>query len=379
MKTVSKLDKAKAAVVLDHPFFASILLRRPMVARTDIPILAIDKRGTIYYNPTSIESFTVPQLVWGLCHECLHYMGQHANRIGHRVHKKWNYATDAWINDTLTTAGVGQPIEGTVNMPGSKDKTCEAIYDELPDQPQDDGSGEGEGGGDSQGGMGDDVLDEGAPVSESEAKQMEAQAKIEVAEAAQAAKMRGKLPAALAEFVADFLDSKTPWFDILERHMTALAATHMSWQRPNRRYIPSDLYLPSMAKAPTMGELCCVVDVSGSINQMELAYYNGHLARIVEQCNPEKVHVLYVDTQVQKHVEFEQGEPVGLEFYSGGGTHMPAAFDFMAEHGIDPAVTVFLTDGYTGFDTDPGMPVVWCISSNVVAPYGETVHFELEH
>jgi predicted metal-dependent peptidase len=380
MRQVTKLDKAKAALVLDHPFFASILLRRPMVARTDIPILAINQRGTIYYNPKAIEGLPVQQIVWGLAHECMHYMGQHVARMNGRQHKKWNHATDAWINDTLTSAGVGQPVPQTVNMPGSKDKTCEAIYDELPDN-EDKGGGGGGGNdpsGDQQGeGMGDDILQEGDPMTESEIKEQEAHTKIEIAEAAQAAKMRGKMPAALQEFVADIIESKTPWYDILERFMTGMTNADYSWARPNRRFIPSGNYLPSTGKAPTMGEVVVQVDVSGSISKQELDAYNGHLKRIVEQCNPEKTHVIYTDTQVQKHVEFEAGEEVNLEFFSGGGTHMPAGFDWLAEKGIAPEVFVTLTDGYTGWDSDPGFPTIWCISSNVVAPYGETIHFDM--
>lgn len=382
MRQVTKLEKAKAALVLDHPFFASILLRRPMVAREDIPILGIDRRGTIYYNPKAIEGLPVQQIVWGLAHECFHYMGQHAARAGNRQHKKWNHATDGWINDTLTTAGVGQPVPGTVNMPGSKDKTCETIYDELPDDEG--GGGGGGGGGDGQDqpqggdGMDDDLMDEGSPMTESEVNEQAAQVKIEIAEAAQAAKMRGKMPAALQQFVADVLESRTPWYDILERFMTGLTSADYSWRRPNRRFIPAGNYLPSTGKAPTMGEVVVQVDVSGSVSEQELAYYNGHLKRIVEQCNPEKTHVIYTDTQVQRHVEFEAGEEVNLEFYSGGGTHMPAGFDWCAEQGIDPEVMVTLTDGYTGFDSAPPFPTIWCISSDKVAPYGETVHFRMD-
>jgi predicted metal-dependent peptidase len=128
-----------------------------------------------------------------------------------------------------------------------------------------------------------------------------------------------------------------------------------------------------------MGELAIQVDVSGSICKQELDYYNGHLSRIVKQCNPTKVHVLYTDTQVQKYVEFEQGADIQLEFYSGGGTDMPAGFDFLNEKGIEPAVFVCLTDGYTGFGEPPSYPVVWCISSDVTADHGETIHFEMEN
>jgi predicted metal-dependent peptidase len=256
-----------------------------------------------------------------------------------------------------------------VDIAGSKDKTTETIYSELPDAHGDNGLGE-----DVIYGVGADGV--GKPLTPDEVREIEGQIKIEIAEAAQAAKMRGKLSGKLAEMVAGLLEVKTPWFEILEKHMTSCVAQGQSWRRPNRRF--TDHYLPSVDKLPTMGELVVQVDVSGSISKKELDYYNGHLSRIVEQCRPEKVHVLYTDTEVQKHDEFDCGEEVALEFYSGGGTDMPAGFEYLAERGIDPQVFVCLTDGYTGFGVDPGYPVVWCISSDIEAPYGENIHFELE-
>ena len=385
MKTPSKLDKAKAQIVLDHPFFASILLRRPLIKRDDIPTLAVDAKGKIYYNEKFVESLTVPQVVWGLCHEVGHVIGQHAVRRGTRNPKGWNYAGDAWINDTLTDAKVGDPIPNTVNMPGSKDDTVENIYDKLPKNGGGGGGngsdGNGDGGYPDPGGTGEDIIygdgeNGGKPLTPDEIREVEGQIKIEIAEAAQAAKMRGKLPGKLAEIVADLLEVKTPWYEILEKHCVSRVQQGLSWRRPNKRF--ADVYLPSTDKLPQMGELVVQIDVSGSISRTELAYYNGHLSRIVEQCRPSKVHAIYVDTDVQRHDEFDCGEDVKLEFFSGGGTDMPAGFDYLAEQGIDPDVMVILTDGYTPFGQDPGYPVVWCISSDVESPWGENVHFEME-
>ncbi len=151
-----------------------------------------------------------------------------------------------------------------------------------------------------------------------------------------------------------------------------------TWTRPNRRYLSMDLYLPSMATEPCMGEVVLQIDVSGSISKKEIEYYNGHVSRIMKSCNPSKVHVLYTDTDVLKHEVFEQGQDVVISFYSGGGTHMPAGFDYCAEHNIEPDVFVCLTDGYTDFGEEPDFPVVWCISSDIKAPHGENIHFEME-
>ena len=373
---VSKIDKAKAQIVLDHPFFASILLKKQLKADNTIPTLCVDARGNISYNEKFIEGLTVPQVVWGLCHEIGHVIGQHAVRRKHRDAFKWNYAGDAWINDMLDDAGVGQRIEGTVNIEGSKDKTTETIYDTLPDQPKGN-KGQGDGDGDQwDNGLGHDIKDE--DLTESEIKEIEANAKVEIAQAAQAAKARGKLSGKLAEIVADIINVKTPWYEILERYMTSKTKQDYTWTRPNRRFIGLDLYLPSMGTEPSMGEVVLQIDISGSVSKQEIDYYNGHVSRIMKTCNPSKVHVIYTDTDVKHHEVFDEGQEVKLSFYSGGGTQMPAGFDYCAEHGIEPEVFVCLTDGYTDFGEQPDYPVVWCISSEVEAPFGENVHFEME-
>lgn len=380
---VTKLDKAKVAIGLDHPFFASILYKRQLVADKTIPTLAVSNRGTIYYNPEFVESLSVPQLVWGLCHEVGHVICQHAVRRGSRDHKKWNYAGDAWINDTLDSCNVGQRIPNTVDMSGSKDKTTEQIYDELPDTPGGGGGSQGQGQGGAQymdgDGMGDDLRDEGAPLSEAEKDEIEAQTKIDIAEAAQIAKAKGKLPGKLAEFVAEILNPKTPWHEILERYMTDMAKGEYSWARPNRRFMSQRMYLPSTGRIPKMGEVVIQVDISGSVSQQEIAYYNGHLKRIIEQTHPEKVHVIYTDTHVQHHDEFDNPEEVQINFYSGGGTDMCEGIRYCDEKGIDPQVFITLTDGYTGFPDSVSCPTIWCISSDVTAPdcAGETIHFEM--
>jgi predicted metal-dependent peptidase len=391
-----KIQKATAQLTMDHPFFSAILLKHPIKERTDIPTLAVDGRGQIYYNPKFIDTLSVPQVVWGLAHEVLHRIGQHATRKGHRKHKPWNYAGDAWNNDVLDEAKIGTRIEGCVNMPGSKDDTVENIYDKLPKDgggkgPEGEGEGEGgEGGGDGNGdgddtpggndGIGDDILNENNPVDEAERKQLEAEMKIEVAEAAQIAKARGRLPGVLAKIAEQIIDVKTPWYDILERYMVGMTKNEYSWRRPNRKFAASDIYLPSLDNQPKMGTVLCQVDISGSVSKQEIMHYGGHMKRIVEMCQPEGVHVIYTDTQVQRHEFYEAGEEVSINFYSGGGTDMCDGYRWLEKEGIEVDVMITLTDGYTGFPDKVDVPSIWVISSDIKAPdhAGETIHFEME-
>jgi predicted metal-dependent peptidase len=366
-----KLTKAKTAIVLDHPFFASLLLSKPIEITESVPTASVNARGHIKVSPVFIADKTVAQVVFLLCHEVGHRIMSHCGRVGARNHRKWNIAGDAVINDLLQASKVGEFIDGGVSMPGSKDRLTDAIYNELPDNqgtPWPDPSPPG---------IGDDI-DHSDPMTAEEQQQQDAVTKVEVAQAAQAAKMQGKLSAPLAQFAADLIETRTPWFDILERHMVSFTRADYSWARPNRRFINTGHYLPSTGKTPTMGAVVIQVDVSGSVSAQELAYYSGHMKAIVELCSPETVHVLYTDTQVVKHQEFPRGEDFYLEFRSGGGTDMAAGFTFCEAQGIEPDVFVCLTDGHTPWGEPPGYPVVWCISSDKVADHGETIHFEME-
>jgi predicted metal-dependent peptidase len=367
-----KISKAKTQIVLQHPFWAVILLKRKLILGYTIPTACIDRRSQITINPRWAKDFTVAQLQFLLCHEVGHEVFDHINRRGARNPGKWNKAGDAVINDLLKECKVGEFIEGGVDMPGSKDKTTDQIYNELPD---DDGKGNGGGG---PGGIGNDIDDSGSPMTQEEIDAHSGQLRVELAQAAQAAKMAGKLPGVLEELVAELLSVKTPWYDILLRYMNSFTAQDYSWARPNRRFIGAGDYLPSTGRAPTMGAVVIQVDISGSITQKELAYYNGHMQAIMEQCRPEVIHVIYTDTQVQRHEEFALGEEFALNFYSGGGTSMPAGFDWAAQEGIEPEVFITLTDGFTGWGEAPGYPVIWCISSDQVAAHGETIHFDME-
>lgn len=366
-----KISKAKTQIVLQHPFWAVILLRRKLVLTYDVPTASIDRRSTIRVNPYWAKDFSVAKLQFLLCHEVGHEVFDHINRRGARSPGRWNVAGDAVINDMLKACNVGEFIEGGVDMPGSKDKTTDRIYNELPEDT-------GQGGGHSgPGGIGNDIDDSGAPMTQQEIDAHTAALKVELAQAAQAAKMVGNLPGVLEELVASILEVKTPWYDVLERHMAAFVSGDYTWSRPNRRFTQQGYYLPSTGQKQTMGTVVVQIDVSGSISKDELDHYNGHLSRIIADCTPDKVHVIYTDTSVQKHIEFSAGEEVSLTFYNGGGTYMPAGFDWVAENAIEPDVFVCLTDGFTAFGEPPGYPVVWCISSDTVAPHGETIHFEL--
>jgi predicted metal-dependent peptidase len=369
----NKVGKAKSLLILDHPFFGTAVSRRPIIYTDSVPTAAMAATGQMYINPAFAAPLSVKQLMFLLAHEALHYMLSHATRRGHRDAKAWNVAADKVINDTLIDAGVGEFIDGGIYLRDARQYAAEELYDENDNN-----------GGQGPGGTGNDVQDpvdeNGNPLDDSKVHEIEARAKIEAVQCAKAAKAVGKLPGAIERMVDQIVNVDTPWDDILERFMTAKIKDGYSWNRPNRRFIANNMYLPGTDYKPKMGPVVIGVDTSGSIGQAELNEFAAHTNRILDLCGPEKVIVVYCDAAVAHVDEYTPDEfPVQLTPHGGGGTDLTKVFDWVAENGEEPEMAVMFTDGYTPFGDAPGFDVVWAMTTQETAPYGESIHVEFRN
>lgn len=396
---MADMSQAKMDLTFKYPFFSSILMRRELKERTDIPTMCVTNDGQIYYNPQFVASLSHQELIFVLAHEVMHVVCMHGIRRGNRDHKLWNIAGDYYINSFLDSSHVGQRPEGALFKEGCENKTTEEIYQLLqqqqpPQQGQGGGKGKGKGQGQGQGqgqsqsdGMstdnsddplGNDLRDEGG-ATEAERSEIEVRTKLEVAGAIKTAKSRGQCQGALARMVEVMLSTKTPWYEILSRYFAGFTSQKQSWSRPNRRFTSVDKYLPSQDSDISMGEVVVGIDTSGSISERELQYFGGHLNTILEQCHPSKVHVVYCDSSVDHVDEFTEDDyPIRLECHGGGGTDMTEIVKWVDDQGIDPDVIVILTDGWTPSECNPPCPLVWATTDSENLENGEVIKIDLE-
>ena len=391
MKSVEeRMSAARTALVLDHPFFGALALRMKVVeAPSKTKTMATDGSG-VFYNRAYVKSISDEELIGLWAHEVMHPAMQHHTRRGDRDPKLWNEAADYAINPILMDAGLTLPAGGLVD-PRFKGKAAEEIYgtlaaEKLPqEQGGDDGEGQG-GDGDSEGegsGQGDDdgegdgdsgagevpggVLDAPDPA------QAEADWQVAVKQAAQAAQMMGKLPAGVALAVEEALKPRLDWRALLRRFVQQNARSDYSWKMPNRRYIAQGSYLPEI-RSEEMPPMAAYVDTSGSTLPFRAAFV-GELDAIASEVLPESMIVVHCDAAVA-HVEtFERGEPLDIKEWKGnGGTDFRPAFDYAEREQLQPACAIYLTDGYGLFpDEPPPYPVLWVMTTDQVAPWGETI------
>lgn len=368
MTVTEKLSKAKAKLIIQQPFFASLAINMPMVENAELnpPTMATDGK-TIWFHPGFVDAISVDEVVFVLCHEVMHKVFSHMFRRGQRNPKKWNIAGDYIINDVLVKDNVGTMPQGALydaNIVAAGDGTTDGVYNILPDQDGGDGQGPTDG-------QWDNVID--ASGSDAEVSEQESINRVQIAQAAQAAKMCGKLGANLERFVTAALKPAVAWEDVMLRFVSTKAKIDRSYQRPKRRFLSQGLYLPSLS-GERLGTVVFGFDCSGSINQNENDQYAAEIKHVKEACDPERIVIIYFHHEVSRVDIFERDDDVVIRPNGTGGTAFSPIFRKIDELGIDPECCVVLTDlECSDFGPAPAYPTLWVSTHADKAPWGEVV------
>ena len=388
-----RLQKARTTLLLDHPFFGSLLFRLKGRESRSIKTMATDGIS-LFYNSDFVDTLNAATLCGVLAHEVLHPGLQHHVRRSGRDPKRWNEACDYAINPILLDAGLHLP-EGVLVDHRFRGMSAEQIYNQLQteaEQESGDKDDTQEAGGDgaaspqaspaasgeffapvTEGGIGQ-VLD--APQANDEAATVEEQARewsVAVNQAVTLAKQAGKVPAGIDRTLDGAAEAAVDWRELLRRAWSETTPADYSWMRPNRRHIWNGLYLPGVVREG-VGEVAIAVDCSGSVNARQLRLFEAEVRSILEGQRPQRVYVLYFDAVVHQVETFEAGERVSLNPVGGGGTEFGPCFEWLGEHGVHPQTLVFLTDLYGSFpDSEPAYPVLWASTGSRKAPFGEVI------
>jgi len=365
-KRVDRLmAKARTALVLEHPFVGNIALNMPF--NKDYTIQTAMTNGKeIRYNPYFMDNMSDEERKFVVAHECFHPMLEHTYRRGERNPRKWNQAGDYVINQLLTDERIGRmPEGGLLNkaLYQQGNGSTDGIYNLLPEPDEDGNNGHGD--------PLDDCQDGGG--SPAEQAQQQAEWKVRIAQAAQAAKMMGKMSAGLQRLVGEVLEPKVDWRDVLRRFVEKCKTDQRSWARPNRRFISQGMYMPSVS-GEAMGEIAIAVDCSGSIDDKTIAQFAAEIKCIQEDSSPSKIHVVYFDSEVSHYETYGRDDTLNIVPHGGGGTAFSPVFEYFAQHDIDPVACVFLTDlCCNDFGDMPSYPVLWVSTDEGTAPFGEVV------
>lgn len=379
------LTEAISALLVQEPFFASLLLDLTDIQEsTTLPggaqlNVAATNGKTIWVNPGVFGAMTIKERMGVLSHEVLHIILQHCERAGlywslgvgpdlkHFSGKKWNHATDYIINAYLIKLGFHLPLGTLQNSQITGDDIADEVYLKLPDDEDDKNDG----------------WDQHEPADPNAIPNKPAtQAAVKKAE--ELAKMAGKNTGGLKRLIDEICEPQVSWQEHLHKAITTTTRGRdaQTWSRPNRRKlaVAPHIYWPGRC-GHNGPHIAVEIDTSGSIGDEELRTFMGELGGILTDVQPEMVYVMYVDSELHGDVievdDINELPNVARQAGGGGGTDMTKVFEIIRERQLPVETVVILTDGYTGFGEDTGIPTIWCMTTEVKAPWGVNVHIKV--
>lgn len=195
--------------------------------------------------------------------------------------------------------------------------------------------------------------------------------------------LAGRMGAKVPRSISDLLEPKVDWRDALRDFVSSAikGKDEFTWRKLNKRQLVNDIYLPSMENE-TIGEVVIAIDTSGSIGGQQITEFATELVSICDLCSPEKVRVLWWDTNVhgeQVFVGNYQDIAKLLKPQGGGGTHVSCVNEYINKERINAECVIVFTDGYVESDitwTIPS-PTLWMVTENksFEPPVGKKVKF----
>ncbi len=396
-----------------QPFFGSLVLRLPLRADPTRKTLASDGQE-IRYSPGWVAETDAHLIETAMARVVMACALKHHTRRGERDPERWQTASQLVTHALLRDAGFTLPPDAEA----WEDLSVEQAYDRLPQSgdgdPGDDGDpaqrgangadaagqpppgGDGDESGDpsdpadqGDGGDGNGQGENGAsgappshdPSGTGEVMDADArsgdgsdpgEASVDTAAEEQAwdeamhqalsiARAEGKAPGGVAETVRNAHASALDWRTLLRRYMTDAASRDYSWSVPNRRFIDSGLYLPSI-RSEGIDTIAVIIDTSGSLPAQTLAWFWAELREIAAEIRPERVFVLQVDAALRDAAEYSADDlPDEITLKGRGGTDFRPGFEWLDEEGIQPSVCLYFTDMECSSypEAEPAFPVIW--------------------
>lgn len=180
--------------------------------------------------------------------------------------------------------------------------------------------------------------------------------------AVQYEKLRGTLPGNIKKIVEQFQAAQLNWHELLAQYLTPCFGSSRRWLPPNRRYISSQLYLPS--RSDTCLQAVLAIDTSGSTAD-DLESFAAELTSLCNSFGQYELTVICCDAKIQSVETYTQDSPFcgkNIHFQGGGGTSFIPVFQYVEENFPETQMLIYFTDGYGDIPEVPDFPVLWVLT-----------------
>ena len=388
-KAKELIQAAKVRLAFKQPYLTAGIYAMRMTPSGAVPTMGVDTRWNCYYNPNTVEKWSVEVVSTVLAHELWHLLRGHSKRTPvlsptgedmprETIHEMWNIATDCEINDGLDQ--VGKLPEGCVypKTIGMEDGLlAEEYYKKVTKEINDKFMAN------HGGSCADGIHREWETVPDSNVSDLEGELirKQTAKKILEENKHRGNMPGGMVRWADDVMrPSLVPWnkelSSIIRGHLASLTGLgDVTYSRRHRRQeFYGNIIRPSPYRLiPT---IAVVVDTSGSVSDDMLGQALAEIQGVLKANDGLGVSVLSCDAEagVAQRVFSKKA----VQFTGGGGTDMRVGVD--AAMKLKPHVCILVTDGYTPYhETAPNQTCKFVTlvlgEGGAVPSYGKVVRY----
>ena len=369
----------------------------------------------VIYGRSFVDSLDDKQLAFLVVHEAMHKSYRHMSVWKHLPNKQvansaMDYVINLEIQDTDPRGHeVAMPRDADGNLIGLLDEKyrgmdTKQVYDLLMKEGKGGKKGDKKGGSGTENGPsspGDGQDDDGSSCRDGELDEHDwdgagelTKEEVEELEREIDSALRegsilvGKMNGNVSRGVDEILHPKVNWKEALRDFIKVHVKGNdqSTWRRPNRRYLASNIIMPS-AESHKAETILIASDTSGSIGGDMQAQFMGEMDLICKDVMPERIELLYWDSAVAGHETYAGADVANLinstKPVGGGGTSPECVPIYMQEHRLYPQCVIMLTDGHFFGDNwahwaKISAPVLWCVVGNksFVPQVGQSVYVD---
>ena len=379
---LKRLQKIRTFLMLDHPFWGTIVAHLKFQIDDSVLIAATDGYKTIWFN-SNCQHLDNENLKFVVLHELLHVVFCHPQRKGDRDPTLWNIACDFAINHILINEMELQPPEGVLYDPKYAGKPAEVIYSELVNFNKNAHFSQVES--DSEVGkrLAKDLsypqAGENVKSQIEKVKDMIVQANIIYQKWKN--KGRGSLPSSIETYIKQLIQPRIPFDSLLPRYVTKYTSGKDDFafsQINKKKFLYTGMVFPTMKSQDLVVVL--VIDTSGSISNTELSIFAGGIKKISTMV--ENIYVITCDCEIQQVIRPGEIDIFlkNVTFKGRGGTSHVPVFEYIDKNLREVDLVICFTDGYTEYPPEtPKYPVIWVLThKNQIPPFGEVIYLDVE-
>jgi predicted metal-dependent peptidase len=395
MTYIQKIEKAKAKLMLDHPYFGTLASALKLEKNNELLTFSSDGER-MSYNSEYVDKLELSEVEFIMANGAMHAVLKHQHRLSGRTNWLWQTATDYVVNGMLVKNGLQAPVYA--NYESKFDGMyAEEVYEMLRAEMNSDEEYASREQQTEQIEEVDDVHAENLTMQkelaesndtnhteyDSSDKKEESNTTPDIESLGEEMKehfeqifqklnRQGNLPQDLNIVVPEYFSHKVGWKELLYGYIASYAKSTYSFVPPNMKYLYRGIYLPSLSS--DLLRIVIAIDTSGSVDETLLGEFLGEINSIMQSYPNYEIDVITADAKVQSHKVFFPGENLDYEVSGGGGTDFRPVFKYIDSYIDYPTLLLYFTDGMGTFpENEASYDVMWIMPKEKEVPFGEVM------